>query len=188
MTDRTWTLHPRADLQPLLDQIGLEGSHYEWDSSGYACFILRTKMLNWCGYVSVPSDHPWHGLGHDSYVTPLPERDAPQIAPPVISILLEAMNPDAAPEGQAKMDLCVVVHGGLTWSGERSGLREQLESEQQWTFGFDCGHAGDVVPALHAATSVGIFDGDVYRDRDYVIGETSRLAAQLRIVHRRGYR
>jgi hypothetical protein len=92
--------------------------------------------------------------------------------------------------GMYQMDLCVVVHGGLTFAAPRSALIG--ESNSQWTFGFDCGHAGDFMPALHAGFSeMGlehVLEHSVYRDRDYVVGEASRLAAQLRIVQERGYR
>jgi hypothetical protein len=103
-------------------------------------------------------------------------------------MFIEALNPEQAPAGQARMDLCIRAHGGLTWSGPRNTLRGQSNCETQWAFGFDCAHAGDLVPSTAHLIPAALMQDDVYRDRDYVIGETSRLAAQLRIVHRRGYR
>jgi hypothetical protein len=50
---------------------------------------------------------------------------------------------------------------------------------------------GHYVPGIHLPMqmrSPAFCDDLVYRNRDYVIGDTSRLAAQLRIVHKRGYR
>lgn len=66
----------------------------------------------------------------------------------------------------------ISVHGGLTWSGELNG-----EGDRYW-FGFDCAHAGDAV-FYDAPAS---FPGDVYRDRDYVVNETTSLAKQIRDI------
>jgi hypothetical protein len=52
-----------------------------------------------------------------------------------------------------------------------------------WWFGFDCGHAGDLVPELAKQFPLIAELGGVYRDRDYVVGETCRMAAQLRRIH-----
>ena len=57
------------------------------------------------------------------------------------------------------------VHGGLTYC--TSG----------W-FGFDCAHAGDLVPKIaHLAHN---YSGDVYRDMGYVVGELIKLAKQAK--------
>ena len=61
------------------------------------------------------------------------------------------------------------VHGGITFSGERRGTT--------WWFGFDCGHAGDLIPALNR---YGLTEG-VYRDEAYVTDECEKLASQLRV-------
>jgi hypothetical protein len=62
-----------------------------------------------------------------------------------------------------EVDVC--VHGGLTFS------------EEGW-FGFDCAHAGDLVPKIvHLANN---YSGDVYRSMGYVVGELIKLAKQAK--------
>jgi hypothetical protein len=75
----------------------------------------------------------------------------------------------------------VSVHGGLTHAAPCEGdichAAKPGESDNAWWFGFDCAHSGDYMPKM------GRF-GDVseYRDRVYAVGETCRLAAQLRLI------
>lgn len=171
--------------------IAAEGDSFEWTSSGYGCFMLRTPLLNWCGYVSIPASHPWSGLRFDTArVTPLPDRDVPDIAPNVFGMFIEAMR-DSPDDGLYPLDLVLAVHGGVTYSDIRCSLRGQSADDKRWTFGFDCAHAGDLVPGIWKEMNRDVAEhlsrGDVYRDRDYVFAETSRLAAQLRMVHERGF-
>lgn len=177
--------------ESLADKIRAEGASLEWHSSGYGCLMLRTPLLSWCGYVAVPAEHPWHGLQHNARVTPLPERSIPDgIVPNVFGVFLEALS-DAPDDGLLPLDLVIAVHGGITWSAPRCELRGQSADRTEWLFGFDCGHAGDLVPgvaALLLPPNSNVFADSVYRDRDYVFGETSRLAAQLRMAQERGYR
>lgn len=47
----------------------IEPDHFEFDAFGYHCVATRNMQLgNWCGYLLVPTGHPWYG----SY---LPEAD-----------------------------------------------------------------------------------------------------------------
>lgn len=95
----------------------------------------------------------------------------------------------------------VDVHGGLTYADACQGrichVPEPGEPDDVWWFGFDCLHAGDFGPAMHARTrdfgppfSSDPYDHakaiaandwtiDVYRTLDYVQAETNRLADQL---------
>jgi hypothetical protein len=61
------------------------------------------------------------------------------------------------------------IHGGLTYSGAMPNYT---------TFGFDCAHAGDLVPKIvHLAHN---YSGDVYRGMGYVVGELIKLAKQAK--------
>lgn len=43
-----------------------EPDRVEWEENGYPCLALRNPSWGvWCGYVAVPSGHPWHGKGCD---------------------------------------------------------------------------------------------------------------------------
>lgn len=64
-------------------------------------------------------------------------------------------------------DIDVDVHGGLTFSGHR----DEHGGEDIWWLGFDCAHAGDLVPDMRMSGT--------YRDIAYVRAEVERLAAQL---------
>lgn len=59
------------------------------------------------------------------------------------------------------------VHGGITYDTPPK-------------VGFDCSHAGDLVPAHHR------YPYDVYRNWAFVTEELNRLAAQLRAIDTRG--
>lgn len=72
------------------------------------------------------------------------------------------------------------VHGGLTYASKCHGTICHVpapgESDDVWWLGFDCAHAGDIVPGSTRWSLP--FRGDVYRDVAYVRGEVARLAAQ----------
>ena len=59
------------------------------------------------------------------------------------------------------------VHGGLTYSDDH---KPKHESDGLWWIGFDCAHAGDLVPGLG-------HDG-VYRSLEYVKQEITGLMRQ----------
>lgn len=72
------------------------------------------------------------------------------------------------------------VHGGITFGGEcKEGGRichvpREGESDHIYWIGFDCCHAGDLVPSRHMPA----WESDVYRDVAYVTAEVQRLADQ----------
>ena len=68
------------------------------------------------------------------------------------------------------------VHGGVTYT---DGIK----------VGFDCAHAGDLMPARHKYVGMGMHPRDtnsVYRNWAFVTEELNRLAAQLRAIDTRG--
>lgn len=69
--------------------------------------------------------------------------------------------------GEDKRGVDVDVHGGLTFAGRHDA------DEPGWWLGFDCAHAGDLMPCtrLHL--------GGTYRDIAYVRAECESLARQL---------
>lgn len=86
---------------------------------------------------------------------------------------------------QSYEELDASVHGGLTFADfcaentpEGEGICHvpgEGEPEKVWWFGFDCAHLYDLSPG----TKMPIFDGEVYRNLNYVKEECQRLAAQL---------
>ena len=67
------------------------------------------------------------------------------------------------------------VHGGLTYAND--GVWEELDTlpDDWWWLGFDCGHAGDIIPSMPSMQ----FPDDQYRNISYVIENCKSLAAQL---------
>lgn len=64
-------------------------------------------------------------------------------------------------------------HGGITYNRAAKG--------GQW-FGFNCAHAGDLVPAYFNGTGRWHAPGDTYRDLSFVRAELESLAAQLSTI------
>lgn len=114
------------------------------------CMILRNRMGNLCGYVGVPESYP--GFGEDAEF----------------------------------VDLRHYVHGGITFTGrcvEEGDTEERIchipfegRPDPVWWFGFDCGHAFDLIP-LFAFRGVQL--GDEYRTMQYVVNECTDLARSL---------
>jgi hypothetical protein len=69
---------------------------------------------------------------------------------------------------QIKNDDQVFVHGHTPKPGE---------SDKVWWLGFDCGHAGDIVPKKRDVLP-SLYKFGVYRNIDYVKSECEKLALQ----------
>jgi hypothetical protein len=123
------------------------------EKTGLPCLAKRNKEMGiWCGYVGIGKDHPFHGYDQLSAC-------------------------DMLPEG---------VHWGITYAAECDGNPEtgichlSNDEDHVWWFGFDCAHAGDIVPtSSHAVRSVCSEADWKYRDLAYVQAECEKLAAQL---------
>ena len=64
-------------------------------------------------------------------------------------------------------------HGGLTFAQEGNGLKWE---EGYWWVGFDCAHAGDLVPGVELLP---LSTPLIYRDLTYVRAGVKSLAEQL---------
>lgn len=58
-------------------------------------------------------------------------------------------------------------------------IPDKGDPDMVWWLGFDCAHAGDLVPGMRRLLRGLIHDGDVYRTLDYVKNECRHLAQQL---------
>jgi len=130
-----------------------EANKVDFEAEGFKCALRRGPCGAWCGYVGVSKEHPWHGKSYSEKVKPSPE---------------EALS----------ISLCMRVHGGLTYSADHEPFGEP---DGRWWFGFDCAHAGDLVPDLAREWRA---EGAVYRTQEYVAAEVQSLAAQLANVAR----
>jgi hypothetical protein len=74
----------------------------------------------------------------------------------------------------------IQVHGGLTYAS--------MGKDGLWWFGFDCAHAGDLVPRILMVLldkprqdgGEWWYSGETYRTWDYVENEVRKLVRQLR--------
>jgi len=64
----------------------------------------------------------------------------------------------------------VDVHGGLTYSDDKPNYT---------TFGFDCAHAGDLVPKM-CELKGGHYSDETYKGMGFVVGELISLARQAK--------
>lgn len=120
-------------------------AHWVDETTGLDCLIVRNRLGALCGYVGVPPAHPWHGKDYD--------------------------------------DVYADVHGGLTYADrcqedEEHGichLPEPGRPDDVWWLGFDCAHAGDLVPGAGRVSPY-----ETYRELNYVRDEVARLARQAK--------
>lgn len=183
--ERSWTQEGR----PALNRRGVSAVDGPWTSepdkvhwidpeTDMDCLAVRNGMGAWCGYVGLPPEHPWHGVGYSQCLDDCGEDWCFQHSP------------------EARIE----VHGGLTFAdrchesdqGPGYGIcHVPLPSrpDDVWWFGFDCSHAGDYAPydAAVAAQEGNrhpwrLFEGDAYRDLAYVKAEVASLARQLKAV------
>lgn len=82
-------------------------------------------------------------------------------------------------------DVDVSVHGGLTYAEAcRAPVCHIAENDELWWLGFDCAHAGDLVPTMielneKIRRNFPRAPEDEYRDEAYVTAEVKSLAEQL---------
>lgn len=134
----------------------------QFEHKGLTCrAVYYVPMGHWCGYVSVPAEHPWHGKGHTEKVHVSKEVLEREIdVDKVGAINLLCAGP--ANGNQIELVLAVDVHGGLTFADDTApGGPNTGES---WWLGFDCGPAGDS-PAIQGGA--------------YAQGECRALAEQI---------
>lgn len=155
-------------LRPWLN----EPDDLAFEASGLQCKIRRNGLKALCGYVGVPQGHPLYGKHYSDDVIPPPgllERPVDIDKVGAINVLIHGLR---KPEDEGySLAILIDVHGGLTFSG-------RMEDDQSlWWFGFDCSHAGDLVPGMQLDS---LFNTEVvYRDINYVTAECESLAKQL---------
>lgn len=119
------------------------------DYSGYTCAAQRNSSGAWCGYVLIEDTHPVNEA-----------RQHPEYDDEDLSVVGNLTTGDP---------VWLECHGSVTWHGPLT----MPEAELSGTFvGFDCSHSGDRSPTHTWA-------GGRYADLEYVIDETTRLAAQI---------
>lgn len=67
------------------------------------------------------------------------------------------------------------VHGGWTYGADGVSC---IDRDEKWYLGFDCAHAGDLIPSMENDT----IGHEVYRDEIFVTNELKSAAEQLQKV------
>jgi hypothetical protein len=163
-----------------------EPDRLDWNDerTGLACRIIRNMPLgNLCGYVGVPPSHPYFGWNYDDDIRFAPGdlEDATIEDVGIFDAFIYAMQ-GGREHGTIPLGMTLKAHHGLTFAGslrnDPSGL---------WYFGFDCGHAWDVLPGFQMTELFRELPlpGRTYRDIEYVRKEVTSLAFQLRQLETR---
>jgi hypothetical protein len=171
-----------------------EPDRVEWNDerTGLACRIIRNMIFgNLCGYVGVPPTHPYFGWDRDDDIKLAPGDldDATIDDVGVVDALIYALE-GGTEKGTIPLSMTLKAHHGITWSGELAGGGD-AQTSRLWWFGFDCGHAWDVSPAMdrlfdrYKIDEHPIIPDRKYRDIDYVRKEVTALAFQLRQLETR---
>ncbi len=152
----TW---PKGAWCDEVDQLGWIDAE-----TGYACAINRVMHSgHLCGYVEIPKGHPLYGDDYSARITKKPTREL------FGGWYLIDDNYDSAGG-------LFTVHGGVTYTGNG----DFFSNGDGYWYGFDCGHAGDISPAIQYEGRY--MSEGVYRDMEYVKAQTTALAAQLKQI------
>lgn len=186
--EKTTKERPPLPEGPWLD----EPNRKEFTHSGLTCLLNRNHSGAWCGYVAVGKDHPLYGIWYGGCTKGCDPK------PTELKEIFGHSVPKSMQEWDDKHPRCeefshspesmLDVHGGLTYSnscqGEICHVHAEGEEDDVWWFGFDCGHAWDLVPGmLEIGGRKTDFQKDsVYRDMVYAESETRKLAEQLSLI------
>ena len=129
--------------------------------TGYPAYVVYVNNSHYCGYVAIPKTHPAYRLDYYTYNVDIDD------------ITQELVNQLPVIHKINKIE----VHGGLTFADDHLG-REKVfisEDKEKWVFGFDAAHSGD-------KTAYTNFEGDTFKDLDYMTEECEKLAQQLKDI------
>lgn len=128
-----------------------EGDEFHFEAHGLQCYLIRhPQHKTWLGYVAFPD-----------------------VAQARSKVLGHSCVPEQDSYG-------FEVHGGVTFNAYHHQLH-------QYALGFDTAHFGDYSPGMDQLfkehgiprSRDPIAEGDVYRNKEYMISETTLLAQQM---------
>jgi hypothetical protein len=136
-----------------------EPDRVDWvdEITGYACFVKRGPLGQWCGYVGLPPGHRYHSADYDDVPVSVHGGELTFGAPC-----------DEA-DGPAAERICHVPRPG--------------QPDDVWWLGFDCGHSWDIIPMLPSTATLPSFGRPTeYRTLAFVRAHTTSLARQLAVT------
>lgn len=118
MTERTWTFLDKSSWPSGAWDDEPDKAQWTDAATGLTCMARRNPRLgHWCGYVGVPSGHPFHGVDYDS-----------------IEVGAHGgVNYSDLCDGDEERGIC--------------HLPEPGQPDDLWWLGFDCAHYRDLTPA-----------------------------------------
>lgn len=170
--DFSWVRDGKQD-SPLIVELNKliadEGESHNFRHAELACFIRRSRIGTWCGYVALPPSRLLKRLvKYDRMQMPHQDRKARA------GFLLKMRNPPYRHRLLRKIE----VHGGLTFFGKLRDLPGG-RGDRRVILGFDCAHLNDYIPVYGNKIKQPFA---AYRTKEFVINETKRLAEQIRAV------
>lgn len=176
------------------------------EATGLPCLMVRGTSGSWCGYVGVVSTHPAYGQDSDKPDVEVHGgltfahgcADQSRAAweefckrNPTLKTQAERFPNGDAARALKKWEGCFEDYGHWRERMHETAichLPEPGEPDDVWWFGFDCAHAGDLMPGINAvlaeigSPSLPRYGDETYRDVAYVAGECARLAQQLAAI------
>lgn len=154
-------MHSDSKTTGLEDSMAIIGTNEVEDGvpfvdleTGLTCMVWAMQG-HWNGYVQVPAGHIFYDKTYHECVKPncKDKYDEPMLNP---------LNGRPFDHCGHTAETILEVHGGITFSGHLRG-----QPQDQWWLGFDTAHFGDM-PGF-----------GTYKDMNYVLQETLKLAKQL---------
>lgn len=169
--DFSWVRDGKQDspfIVELNKLIADEGESHHFRHVELACFLRRSRVGAWCGYVALPPSRLLKRLvKYGRMQLPLRERK------PVFSTRVMRRVPY-----DHRLLRGIEVHGGLTFFGKLYSLKGG-RGDRRTVLGFDCAHASDFIPGYGSRIEQPFA---AYRTKEFVINETKRLAEQIRAL------
>jgi hypothetical protein len=154
----------------------------------FPCVIIKAELGYLCGYLGVPPSHPWYGhdddidaqvhggLTYASHETFGHPRAIEELTQKIADLTrLERERDPPQPIGDLSLQPIIDMHQRtLDVERERAGESRAYPYEtgqDVWWLGFDCAHAGDLIPSIADI-------GGTYKDEAYVRAELEDLARQ----------
>jgi hypothetical protein len=173
MNDNIITLHPEVGHKMMS-----EGNFKLFRHEGMLCCIIRMGWSgNLNGYVAVESAHPFYEKGYHDHIV-VADKDNIPVNGNYIGLFCYAMSAESD-TNLVPIDIAINVHGGITFSGDGISGIEPGVLGNLWWFGFDTSHCDDIKPLENHIDRQYRLKGGTYKDMEYTVAETKKLAEQL---------
>jgi hypothetical protein len=121
--------------------------------SGYRAVVIRilasdkVSLKHRCGYVAVDQNNPAYGKGYHEQIDAISQEEVDSttlgIKSPILALTAMVGSDDEHSKIRRSIDVLIDVHGGVTFSSEKTKGDYPVDYENLWWFGYDCAHYGD---------------------------------------------